>query len=320
MFPFKKARSNKVFVDNTPTEDVKNNSDAVVPLSPTLTSAFTCPISLEIMVDPVITKQGYSFERTAILNWLRTNKTCPLTREPLEQKDLVPNLALKRDIEERRKNGQLPALAIPVVVPPAPKPGLWEQVGPSQTSAFANVRTITISWSSPRVDRNLEEQRLREQQRLDEHRLREQQRLDEHRLRENLAVSRLERDQRMIIITEMLRQRRGTYNQDPLDPVDIPETPDLSFLEEPDKNMISAAYSTISRLNKWDYMRRYSPNGELGYTWDESLELHEILEAVSSDYNDNHSGSSMGYTMRNIQYIAKNGFENFKRYYSTGQN
>ena len=261
------------------------------------------------MVDPVITKQGYSFERTAILNWLRTNKTCPLTREPLEQKDLVPNLALKRDIEERRKNGQLPALAIPVVVPPAPKPGLWEQVGPSQTSAFANVRTITISWSSPRVDRNLEEQRLREQQRL-----------DEHRLRENLAVRRLERDQRMIIITETLRQRRGTYNQDPLDPVDIPETPDLSFLEESDKNMISAAYSTISRLNKWDYMRRYSPNGELGYTWDESPELHEILEAVSSDYNDNHSGSSMGYTMRYIQYIAKNGFENFKRYYCTGQN
>jgi hypothetical protein len=42
-----------------------------------------CPICLEIMVDPMLTPYGDSFERSAILDWLQRNDTCPLTRRPL---------------------------------------------------------------------------------------------------------------------------------------------------------------------------------------------------------------------------------------------
>lgn len=42
-----------------------------------------CPICLEIMVDPMLTPYGDSFERSAIFDWLQRNDTCPLTRRPL---------------------------------------------------------------------------------------------------------------------------------------------------------------------------------------------------------------------------------------------
>jgi hypothetical protein len=42
-----------------------------------------CPICLEIMVEPMLTPYGDSFEKSAILDWLQRNDTCPLTRRPL---------------------------------------------------------------------------------------------------------------------------------------------------------------------------------------------------------------------------------------------
>ena len=54
-----------------------------------------CPISSEIMVDPVVTATGSTYEREHITCWLRTHSTDPLTNEQLRSKQLVPNLALR---------------------------------------------------------------------------------------------------------------------------------------------------------------------------------------------------------------------------------
>ena len=40
--------------------------------------AFICPITREIMKDPVIDRDGNSYEKEAILNWLRQGKKSPL--------------------------------------------------------------------------------------------------------------------------------------------------------------------------------------------------------------------------------------------------
>jgi hypothetical protein len=56
---------------------------------------FTCPISHEIMVDPVITSDGYSYERFHINQWIRQKPTNPLTNEPLLNVNLIPNHSLK---------------------------------------------------------------------------------------------------------------------------------------------------------------------------------------------------------------------------------
>lgn len=63
-------------------------------------------ITFCIMHDPVITKHGQSYERATILEHLRRSKTDPLTREPLTEEDLRPNLALRVACEEfMRENG-----------------------------------------------------------------------------------------------------------------------------------------------------------------------------------------------------------------------
>ncbi len=66
--------------------------------------SFFCPITQEIMKEPVITiTKGISYEKSAILNWLKKNPTCPKTRTPLSPDQLIPNYALKSTIEDYLK-------------------------------------------------------------------------------------------------------------------------------------------------------------------------------------------------------------------------
>lgn len=62
--------------------------------------SFLCPISQELMKDPVITPRGISYERVSILNWLKKSRECPITKTPLEEKDLITNYALKNAIDD----------------------------------------------------------------------------------------------------------------------------------------------------------------------------------------------------------------------------
>ncbi|KAK4228558.1 STIP1 y and U box-containing protein 1 [Podospora fimiseda] len=57
-------------------------------------------ISFCVMVDPVITKTGKSYERASIEEHLRRQPTDPLTREPLYVSELRPNLGLKQACQE----------------------------------------------------------------------------------------------------------------------------------------------------------------------------------------------------------------------------
>jgi hypothetical protein len=59
---------------------------------------FICPLTLEVMVHPLMTRLGHSFERSAILAWLKRNDINPLTREPLGLRDLVINRGLQAEI------------------------------------------------------------------------------------------------------------------------------------------------------------------------------------------------------------------------------
>ncbi|KAB2637498.1 U-box domain-containing protein 8 [Pyrus ussuriensis x Pyrus communis] len=58
---------------------------------------FKCPISLEIMSDPVILSSGHTFDRASIQRWLDAgHRTCPITKLPLpEHPSLIPNHALR---------------------------------------------------------------------------------------------------------------------------------------------------------------------------------------------------------------------------------
>ncbi|CAI9294580.1 unnamed protein product [Lactuca saligna] len=62
---------------------------------------FRCPISLELMRDPVIVGTGQTYDRPSIESWVATgNTTCPVTRLPLTDFTLIPNHTLRRLIQE----------------------------------------------------------------------------------------------------------------------------------------------------------------------------------------------------------------------------
>jgi len=61
--------------------------------------SFCCPITGEIMVDPVMDQQGHSYERRAVELWLTKENTSPMTRLPLTKEQLIPNRSLRDAIE-----------------------------------------------------------------------------------------------------------------------------------------------------------------------------------------------------------------------------
>jgi len=63
---------------------------------------FCCPITLDLMKDPVIAADGNSYERTNIEDWLKTHDTSPLTNEKMV-KMLFPNRGLRGEIQEYKK-------------------------------------------------------------------------------------------------------------------------------------------------------------------------------------------------------------------------
>lgn len=69
---------------------------------------YVCPISLSVMKDPVMSKDGKNFEKRAIMDWLnRGHVNCPLTRQPLKPSLLVPNANLKMNIQQWRKENNV---------------------------------------------------------------------------------------------------------------------------------------------------------------------------------------------------------------------
>jgi hypothetical protein len=68
---------------------------------------FICPISNQIMIHPVITPFGHSFDKKHIKQWLRKNTTDPITRKNLKMNQLYPNQTLKNTIDEYIKQKKI---------------------------------------------------------------------------------------------------------------------------------------------------------------------------------------------------------------------
>ena len=67
---------------------------------PDAPDAFTCSITYCRMVDPVMTADGHTYERSAIEEWFKNKSTSPKTGLPLDSKALLPNLTLQIQIKE----------------------------------------------------------------------------------------------------------------------------------------------------------------------------------------------------------------------------
>ncbi|KAF8010721.1 hypothetical protein BT93_J1383 [Corymbia citriodora subsp. variegata] len=64
--------------------------------APVIPDDFRCPISLELMKDPVIVSTGQTYERSCIEKWLEEGHgTCPKTQQTLTSTSLTPNYVLR---------------------------------------------------------------------------------------------------------------------------------------------------------------------------------------------------------------------------------
>ena len=110
-----------------------------------LPAEFICPITLHKMRDPVVASDGHSYERAALRDVLqRGNGKSPLTREKLEERTIVPNINLRKRIEEHEEE-VLRAAAMAVAaeraavadaaMPPTPPPRVALSLGSKRVAS-----------------------------------------------------------------------------------------------------------------------------------------------------------------------------------------
>jgi len=93
------ATGGAVHVDASPA-GVQQKEEIDTELAP---NEFLCPITCELMDDPVLAHDGHSYERAAILNWFRNKRTSPITNVQLSSCEVFPNYALKSQITRFRE-------------------------------------------------------------------------------------------------------------------------------------------------------------------------------------------------------------------------
>ena len=88
----------------------------------------------------------------------------------------------------------------------------------------------------------------------------------------------------------------------------------FEFVDDYSREYFVSAHKTITRCKLWDWLRNYTPNPDRGFMYSQNVPELEYLnsELMKDPINQGHSGSSYGITMRNMEYIAKNGYEVFK--------
>ena len=72
--------------------ETKTTTSSTPPATPIeIPDEFACPILGTLMIDPVVTSDGHTYERNAILHWLKEKDTSPKTMKKLINKNVIPN-------------------------------------------------------------------------------------------------------------------------------------------------------------------------------------------------------------------------------------
>jgi hypothetical protein len=96
------------------TEQIKEVVKDRLPSGLSIPTDFRCPLSLELMSDPVIVASGQTYERAYIQKWIdQGNTRCPKTFQTLSHKNLIPNYTVKALIANWCEANHVP-LPVPV--------------------------------------------------------------------------------------------------------------------------------------------------------------------------------------------------------------
>lgn len=88
---------------------------------------------------------------------------------------------------------------------------------------------------------------------------------------------------------------------------------------EKTKLMLLSAYNTISRLGKWKVMYEYTVDKDMGFVFTHYDKIVQLTDTIRKNYEGSdisgcrHDDFTIGYTMSNMEYLAKNGMEELKK-------
>lgn len=83
--------------------------------------------------------------------------------------------------------------------------------------------------------------------------------------------------------------------------------------DKSERDFLRSAHKAITLCELWDWLRIYQPSKDRGFMLSNAPELDKLQEEMWKDpINENHSGISYGIIIREMEYIAKNGYENYK--------
>jgi len=86
--------------------------------------------------------------------------------------------------------------------------------------------------------------------------------------------------------------------------------------DDSERFFLKSAYKAITLCELWNWLRIYEPPPNKGFMLSKTQELDRLNQQMWKDpVNINHSGSSYGLIMREMKYIAKNGYDDYKNTY-----
>ena len=81
---------------------------------------------------------------------------------------------------------------------------------------------------------------------------------------------------------------------------------DFHSLPKDDRDTILQAYNVINKMEKIGYLKNYEVDPTRGFIWTEDKTIVSIMSNINQASNDMHSGASLAFVMRWLQYLVKN--------------
>ena len=89
------------------------------------------------------------------------------------------------------------------------------------------------------------------------------------------------------------------------------ESSDFLKIKDPNtRYMIENAYQAITVTEGWDFMKTFNDN-QNGFMFSNNPMTGKIMSKMEELGYSGHSGGSFGWTMRNMEFLAKHGKDKF---------
>jgi hypothetical protein len=76
------------------------------------------------------------------------------------------------------------------------------------------------------------------------------------------------------------------------------------------RKMIQDGIKTLNRLEAWYLLRNIIPEEKQGFMFNRDKNMRNVMSEIDKD-NGGHSGSSIAITCRHLEFIAKNGIQQY---------